>query len=415
MKLYDFQHTGVDFLAARARAYLADDMGLGKTAQACVATGLAGMVRRVLVVCPASAKENWRREWKTWGPLGRTFCVISWSSSQLQSEQFMLGWDIMILDEAHYAKTPGAKRTRAALLAAAQTPIVWCLSGTPNPNKHLGELYTVFRALMPEACAALGLRTYDEWFNHFCEWSHVGPFHARRKRVYGVKNTDDIRPYLRKFMLRRRLSDVELQLPELRVDVHRLPRDPGFLVGADVPPELGAAYERMAAEEGSDKSTARLRRYLGEYKAPRIARVIAEELEAQQYEKIVIMAHHRSVLKTFGERLQKFGVIGFDGGTPSPKRQGIIDEFKSNPRKKVFVVQQQAGGVAIDGLQVSSEIVLAEPDFTPDPIRQQIKRIHRIGSTRPCRARVFAVADTLDEGVLGTVTMKLRHEQEIGL
>ena len=81
----------------------------------------------------------------------------------------------------------------------------------------------------------------------------------------------------------------------------------------------------------------------------------------------------------------------------------------------MFVVQQGAGGTAVDGLQASSEIVLAEPDFGPDAMRQQIKRIHRIGSTRPCRARIFVVSGTLDEGILGNIAMRLRNEKETGL
>ena len=127
------------------------------------------------------------------------------------------------------------------------------------------------------------------------------------------------------------------------------------------------------------------------------------------------MAYHRDVLEIFRDKLWTFGVTGFDGRTPVGKRQDIIDEFGRDTGTWVFVVQQVAGGTAIDGLQVSTEIVLAEPDFTPDSMKQQIKRIHRIGTEKVCRARVFAVTDTLDEGILGTLMMRLRHEKEIGL
>ena len=46
---------------------LADDMGLGKTTQAIVAASAlfdAGLVRRGLLVVPASLKPQWEREWQ---------------------------------------------------------------------------------------------------------------------------------------------------------------------------------------------------------------------------------------------------------------------------------------------------------------------------------------------------------------
>ena len=404
MKLYPYQEIGVEFLAARRRAYLADDMGLGKTIMAASAARRVA-ARRTLIICPASARDNWRAEWDTWGPTTGEATIMSWSSPRLLGE-LSATWDLVIFDEAHFGKNPKAKRTRA-LMAAQDATRLWCLSGTPTPNKNFAELFTVFQALQPHVLTELGLPTYDNWFDHFCLWSPT----TYGRRVYGIQNTDDLRPYLDNFLLRRRLADVDLELPPLRVDLHRLPKDGAFL--AD--PAMADAYQRMEAEAATDDaSTSRLRRYLGEYKSPRIAAILTGELIERQYGKIVVMAYHRDVLTKLREHLSPFGVTGFDGSTPVDKRQDIIDAFRSSTAR-VFVVQQTAGGTAIDGLQVANEIVLVEPGFVPDPIRQQIKRIHRIGSTRPCRARIFAVSGTLDEAILGTIARKLRNEKETGI
>lgn len=64
-KLYPYQVDGVAFLVSAGRALLADDMGLGKTLQAIAATRWLmshDSVERVLVVCPASLKQQWARE-----------------------------------------------------------------------------------------------------------------------------------------------------------------------------------------------------------------------------------------------------------------------------------------------------------------------------------------------------------------
>jgi N12 class adenine-specific DNA methylase len=63
--LLPYQLDGIAFAVAAGRAVLADDMGLGKTIQG---VGVAEMlaremgIRKVLVVCPASVKSQWRNE-----------------------------------------------------------------------------------------------------------------------------------------------------------------------------------------------------------------------------------------------------------------------------------------------------------------------------------------------------------------
>jgi hypothetical protein len=64
-ELLPYQLDGIAFAAGAGRAVLADDMGLGKTIQAIGVSELlvreAG-ISKVLVVCPASVKSQWRNE-----------------------------------------------------------------------------------------------------------------------------------------------------------------------------------------------------------------------------------------------------------------------------------------------------------------------------------------------------------------
>src|SRR5438477_5813069 len=70
-ELLPYQLDGIAFAAGAGRAVLADDMGLGKTIQAIGVSELlvreAG-ISKVLVICPASVKSQWRNEI-------RRFCV----------------------------------------------------------------------------------------------------------------------------------------------------------------------------------------------------------------------------------------------------------------------------------------------------------------------------------------------------
>lgn len=61
-----FQKAGIEFATMRRDTLIADQPGLGKTIQAIGVSNCYPKRRRVLVVTPASLKENWRREWLKW-------------------------------------------------------------------------------------------------------------------------------------------------------------------------------------------------------------------------------------------------------------------------------------------------------------------------------------------------------------
>ena len=60
-KLYKHQEEGIKFLLSRNGCILADDMGLGKTNQSIIAALESG-AKKILIICPSSAKINWERE-----------------------------------------------------------------------------------------------------------------------------------------------------------------------------------------------------------------------------------------------------------------------------------------------------------------------------------------------------------------
>jgi hypothetical protein len=67
LALYPFQKIGVHFIKAVGNTLVADQMGLGKTVQGAIGVReIAGFP--LVVICPASLKENWKREIKKWLP-----------------------------------------------------------------------------------------------------------------------------------------------------------------------------------------------------------------------------------------------------------------------------------------------------------------------------------------------------------
>lgn len=400
-ELYPYQWSGVDFLARRDRAYLADEMGLGKTVQAIVAASHINP-GYVCVVCPASVQENWRREWKEWYPhFDGGMNIVSYAKLIRQPILKPLPPDsLVILDEAHYCKSPGAKRTRAALQLAAEAERAWLLSGTPMPNDPR-ELWPIMKYLWPEIPLKFGIRTAYDWMDKWCVWTQSDYGY----RVWGTKPEakKELGPLLKTFMLRRRLSEVALDLPPLRTTVQYLDRDP----------RVAEEIETYADVQDNPEHMSTLRRLLGEYKAPKIARILVEELQYDPDLSMVVLYHHKKTGEVLRKAFYNAGIkkAGFDGSTPALVRQAEIDTFQEG-KARVFLAQQEAAGTGIT-LTRASEIVLVEPSWSPAENDQAIKRIHRIGQTIPCRARLFAVPDSLDEALVGTLARKTGMVREV--
>ncbi|MGE0278307.1 MAG: DEAD/DEAH box helicase [Nitrospiraceae bacterium] len=406
--LYPHQHEGVAFLIARVRAYLADVCGLGKTIQGLVALREVG-ARRVLTITTASSVPQWYEENEKWGDF-KVFQAISYAAPGLHAGAVNgREWDAVVLDEAHYTKNWKAKRTKAALKVAAAAPRTILLSATPMPN-HPGELWAIFRRLWPELMKP-EYREYWDWMKYFTKY-RMHPTYG--VQVYGVQNTKELRRLLSLVMLRRHLDEVDL--PPLRITLHMLAQDDGFeqsiaQLGGDAGALLAAIEQEKNAET---KSSARLRRLMGEYKAPRVGEIIASELEERQYDKIVVAYHHRAAGDVLRKALGKFGLVGIDGRTTLAQRKVAASEFTHSPKVRVFLAQQQAAGEALN-LQASSEMAIAEPPWTPDALIQVVGRIHRIGQGRPCRARVFGVAGSMDAGIMRLLAEKASRKRAAGL
>ncbi len=135
-RLLPYQLDGIAFAAGAGRAILADDMGLGKTIQGVgVAELLAreAEIRKVLVVCPASLKSQWRNEIQRFcgrdansssarprarGPVRDEASSRSATTSKSCGTSCIerVPWDLIILDEGQRIKNWEAKTSRVIRL-----------------------------------------------------------------------------------------------------------------------------------------------------------------------------------------------------------------------------------------------------------------------------------------------------------
>jgi len=177
-KPWPHQQEGFDFAFPLDAAMLAAGMGCGKslTAEALLA---AWNCRHTLVLCPASVRSVWRREFtkhypamgvivldrksvskrtedaadainRMPGPLAIVLNYEAASLPPMASWILSQRWDAVICDESHLAGMP-SDQTRTSRFIASLTPISdrrICLSGTPLANQPL-RAFGQYRFLDP--------------------------------------------------------------------------------------------------------------------------------------------------------------------------------------------------------------------------------------------------------------------------
>lgn len=449
---FDYQQAGTEFLARRRLALLADEMGLGKSLQAIQACDRIG-AQRVCVLCPASARVNWIREFERWSTQTRVFVPVYTSHQVVGPNQSavcsysIIGrgnhvellddrWDVLILDECHGLKAAGTKRTWAVLgpdgviHRAGRT---WFLSGTPAPN-HVGELWTM---LFTMGVTALN---YDAFIDRYC----TGFDDGYRWRITGTNTAriPEVRDMLSTIMLRRRKKDVMKQLPPIHYgEVTVEPGEvdtalcfPEFFIPHSREDELFARIqqERTALEstlsvrkqspapdqtlarvlESMSDSVVTMRRFDGLRKVAPVATMLREELDNDYY-KVVVFAIHKWTIENLRRALSGYGAMSLYGGTSVAKRQRNIDKFQDPDSKaRVFIGNIQAAGTAIT-LTAAHHVVFVEQSWVPGENAQAAMRCHRIGQTQPVTVRFVSLNESTDQQVVRVLRKKTKELTQV--
>ena len=127
----DHQKEAIQKLVENKKFILADDMGLGKTTSTIIAALESGS-KKVLIICPATLKINWKREIENYSDKSiyiaesknfsteADFVIINYDiiknfhdpKKKDDSQVLAANFDLVIVDEAHYIKNATAQRTK---------------------------------------------------------------------------------------------------------------------------------------------------------------------------------------------------------------------------------------------------------------------------------------------------------------
>ena len=420
-----YQKAGVEFLVNHPRSLLADEMGLGKTIQAIGLINACPDILRVLIVCPASLKLNWKQELERWLTLEFSLCVLHGSCRTLPNAAILIAnydiihkyqwpqFDLVVYDEAQYLKNPAARRSKHALAIRADRVVA--LTGTPIMSRPL-EIYTILKKLDP-----------DNWPGHrafgfrYCAGFQTG---YGEYDFSGASNLDELHSKLvSTVMLRRLKKDVLTELPPKRRQIIELPADGKILkseakmlpVVKELLGDLDDCVEpdeflyednvkRLArTKQDAFENLAKVRHETALAKVPQVLEFVREALESN--EKVVIFAHHRDVIQDLWQGLLTYGAVAVTGEISLDVRGAWIADFQKDPKSRVFIGNFIAAGTGIT-LTAASHVIFAELDWVPATMTQCEDRCHRIGQKDSVLVQHLVLEGSIDAHIARTLVAK---------
>jgi len=437
LQLMAFQKAGVELLVKNDRFMLSWVPGVGKTPPAVRACARV-KARSILVFCPPIATTVWRTHFRDWSGYSSVTVhdgsahtwndgvhIVPYSRASLGTLRVPdIEWDVVILDEAHYLKNPEAKRTRGVygpaldlgLSPLARAKRIWCLTGTPLLNgPH--ELWTHLHALKPDLITypRLGLMSYESFVSQYCRVRHT----SYGYHVVGTKNTQELATRLKGFTDRKHMQDVLRDMPPLRVVTYELPESM-----VTYGPELSQALddlrleglegftdeELLATFQAGNASFSTIRRLIGLAKVEGIVALVQDTL-ASGAEKVIIFAHHREVIHQLLLGLRVYNPLHIMGGTSPKSRDEAIERFQTT-KDKVIILSIEAASEAIT-LNMSNQVIIAEPSPVPSKNAQAIARAHRRGQKNPVLAQFVTLPGTFDTRFMAMVARKTKDIMQI--
>ncbi len=428
-ELLPYQLDGIAFAVGIGRAIIADDMGLGKTIQGIgVAELLAedADISRVLIICPASLKSQWRIEIRRFtdrdcqlvlggaderveqydNPCFFTICNYEQVLRDINAIE-RVKWDLIILDEGQRIKNWETKTSQT--IKALRSPFALVLTGTPLENR-LDELFSIIE-FIDDRRLGPSFRFYNQY-----------RVTDERGKLLGYKNLDDLRKKLKPVLLRRTRDEVMKELPPRSTEIRRIPPTEEQL-------DIHNQYKRIISQIISKK-------YISEMdlirlqKALLICRMAAnstflvdkdppgysskleeidtllDQLMSEKDRKIVLFSEWTTMLNLIEPLIEKRGLnyVRLDGSVPQKKRLGLMSRFQKDPECKLFITTN-AGSTGLN-LQAANTVINVDLPWNPAILEQRIGRAHRMGQKRPVQIFLLITEETLEESLLSTLSAK---------
>lgn len=419
------------------RAILADEVGLGKTIEAGLVLKeyiVRGLVRRALILVPASLVLQWVRE------LNQKFGISAIAQKKAHTWQYdvvvasidtakrdphrdiLLGhdYDMLIIDEAH--KLKNKKTTNYQFVNQLRKKYCLLLTATPVQN-DLDELYNLITLLKP---GQLGGQS-DFAANFVVD-----------KRI--PKNEEQLQQALSSVMIRNRRGDGGIQFTKRVVKNIELALSPEEQALYDaVTAFVRERYDESGGDLSSMLSLVTLQREVCSSrdavfltlvnmfkktsedspvraKIWQLVEVIkgiqantkAEktmELIREMNDKVIIFTEYRATQEYLLQYLRSHEIVAvpYRGGMNRGKKDWMMDLFRGRAQ---VLIATEAGGEGIN-LQFCHHIINFDLPWNPMRVEQRIGRVHRLGQTSDVKIYNLCTLGTIEEHIVGLLHEKI--------
>ena len=422
----EHQKEAVEKLLANNKFILADDMGLGKTTAAVIGALESG-AKKILIVCPASLKLNWEREIKNytdrrtlvvegrkWGSTF-DFYIINYdilknfhtTDNSEDSEAYKLimneGFDLAIVDEAHYIANATAQRTKLLNDILSMIPKVWLLTGTPMTSRPIN-----YFNLLSIVDSPLALN-WQSYVRRYCAGYQ---FTVKGRKIWntsGSSNLDELRERTKNLVLRRMKNDI-LDLPEKIIAPVYLELKNTFY------DEELEEFMRISKENKTKENISvtlnrlmRIRQLIAVEKVPYTCELIDKFIE--QGKKVIVLTNFTMSLDMIHEKYKKNSVT-LDGRMHKDKRQENVDRFQTDDKVKVFIGNIKAAGVGIT-LTAAEVVIMNDLSFVPSDHAQGEDRAYRYGQKNSVLVYYPIFDNTIERQVYNILQKKKKDIDQV--
>lgn len=407
-QLMPFQAAGVAYCLSHPKTLLGDQMGLGKTIQA-LATMEAAQAYPAIVVCPATLKYNWAAEAAGWLP-DRKVQVLGTKPEELTADIIILNYEglkkhldallayhpkLLVLDECHMVANSKSQRHKYSVKLAGACERILAMTGTPLVNR-IQDILSILNLLgQTDAVGGAGtiLFRYGGAYRgryglEFGKPAHLDEFHERLRAAC---------------MLRRVKSQVLPELPPKRRTV--IPVELSERKTYETELEKFKAYleSRGTRNIGVEISEIEpVKQAILHSKLPKVKEWIADFLEQNPEEKLVVFGHH---LNGIAELAETFDAPFITGEVTPEERQAIQERFQQDPSCRLLICGIKAAGVGLT-LTAASTVMIYELGWNPATHDQAEDRCHRISQTSSVNCYYLLGLETIEERIAALIDSK---------
>lgn len=382
-----------------------------------------------MVVCPASVKSGWLKEWKETNP-GRRISIISTSSppEDFEADVIVINYDILgkrvtkengktsleirldgmkkksfslvIADEIHFLKNRKSIRSKSFKKLAHKVPSVIGLTGTLIMNRP-AELLNIL--ILIERIKEI---TPDDQYHHYFFERYCNMKETNfGMDISGASNIKELNRLLKEccyFQVSKR--DALKELPPISENVVEceITNKRAYKKAKD---DLLQFIEDKFKDEEKVEKAARaeflvklstLKQLSLEGKEKFIKKWVEEWMEANEEEKLLVFASQSTILTKIAGEFKE--VLLITGGTATKKRDEILQKFASQKKNRLLFANIGCLGTGVDGLQkVCSNMAILELPPRPSDLVQVIGRLERSGQENPVTIQYLLSPETIDQ------------------